>query len=75
MVGFRFATLPRWLNWVVALIVVAMLGMAPYGPGLAAILGLGWIALLSLALFVWAWRDGRGPSPPAAGRAQGALAR
>ena len=58
VVGFRFAALPRWLNWVSAVIVAAMLGMAPSGPGLAAMVGLGWIALVSLALFVRTWRDG-----------------
>ena len=45
-----------------ALLAAAMLGVAPTAPGLAALLGLGWAAVLSLALAARAWRDGRGPA-------------
>jgi hypothetical protein len=69
VIGFRFAALPRWLNWISALLVAVMLGMAPFAPGLVAIVGLVWIALASLGLFMQTWRDGRGLRPR---RAEGA---
>ena len=73
--GFRFAALPRGLSWTGALFVAAMLGLAASAPGGAAIVGLGWVALISLALVARTWRDGRGPSPREAGRAHGDPAR
>ncbi|MDQ3043803.1 MAG: hypothetical protein M3R06_01445 [Chloroflexota bacterium] len=69
VVSVRFAALPRWLAWVSALIVVAMLVLAPSVPGLVALVGLAWIALVSLALFVRTWRDDLGPAPHEVGRA------
>ena len=69
VVGFRFAALPRWLNLVNALVVVAMLGLTPYGPGLVAGMGLVWVAVVSLSLFVGTWRD------PSTHGARGAPAR
>ena len=63
VLGFRFAALPRWFCWVSLLFVAGMLGMAPVGPGLAAIVGLAWVALVSLALFIQTWRD-EGQAPP-----------
>ncbi len=57
VIGFRFAALPRWLTWVSALLVAAMLGIALTGEGLPTFIGLGWVAVVSLVLFVQTWRD------------------
>lgn len=61
--AFRFAALPRLLAWAGALVVIAMIGLTPSAHGFVAVVGLGWIALLSLALFVETWRSGRGALP------------
>jgi hypothetical protein len=75
VVGFRFAALPRWLSWISVLLVAIMLGMFSTTPGLAAGVGLSWVALSSLALSALVWWSGRGRSPHSAHRASSNPAR